>query len=61
MGMTAMTALVISAVKMMMMIVMIIIQINCNDNKINKLTAQAAVVSCKEHGIETPGYMNCEK
>jgi len=56
-----MTALVISAVKMMMMIVVIIMKINCNDNKINKLTAQADVVSCKEHGIETPGYMNCEK
>jgi hypothetical protein len=60
MEMTAMTALVLSTVMMTMTVVMII-KINCNDNKINKLGAQVAIVGCEEHCIETPGYMNCEK
>lgn len=60
MGMTGITALVLSAVMMMMTVVMII-KINCNDKKINKLAAQAALVGCKEHCIEIPGYVNCGK
>ena len=42
MGMTAMTALILSVIMMMMMMMMVvvvvmIIKINCYDNKINKL------------------------
>jgi hypothetical protein len=60
MGMTAMTALVLSVI-MMKSIVVMIIKINSNDNKINKLATQAAFVGCKEQGFETAGFINCEK
>jgi hypothetical protein len=59
MEMTAMTAQVLKAI--MIKMVMMIIKMNCNDDKINKLAAKAAVFDCKEHCIETAGYMNCEK
>jgi len=42
MGMTAMTAPVLSAI--MIKMVVMITRMSCNDNKINKLAAQVAVV-----------------